>query len=60
MALPTLSTRGPLDYGVTCHYCPYVIQGTYEEDGMEEPQATDVVVEDLVEDISIDGMCGVY
>ncbi len=37
----------------------HVIQRT-EEDDMDETQSTEVTVEDLVEDVSIDGMCGVY
>jgi len=37
----------------------HVIQGT-EEDDMDETQSIEVTVEDLVEDVSIDGMCGVY
>ncbi|HQJ34743.1 MAG TPA: mycofactocin precursor MftA [Rhodoglobus sp.] len=36
-----------------------MIQGT-EEDDMDETQSIEVTVEDLVEDVSIDGMCGVY
>ena len=38
----------------------HVIRHIHEEDGVKDPESTEVTVEDLVEDISIDGMCGVY
>lgn len=54
--------RPRLDYGAECQYSePMTTQPPKTQlSTNDEPTAVDVTETDLIEDISIDGMCGVY